>query len=103
VTTPRAAASVLLTDPTGLHARPAVRLTKLAKTFHARVRISTAADAGWVDAKSIVKVMALKIPGNTLLSIKAEGDDAETAVATLVALIERSFDEAATDPKTAAG
>lgn len=49
--------------------------------------------AKWVDAKSIVKVMALKLPGNTSLAISAEGDDAETAVIALVALVERNFDE----------
>jgi phosphocarrier protein HPr len=93
MTSRKAEASVLMTNPTGLHARPAVRLTKLAKTFRARVQICTASRLDWVDAKSIVKVMALKTAGNTLLSIKAEGDDAETAVATLVALVERRFDE----------
>ncbi len=46
-----------------------------------------------MDAKSIVKVMALKTPGNTALAIKAEGDDAEPAIAALVALVERNFDE----------
>ena len=92
--TPRKAeASVLMTNPTGLHARPAVRLTKLAKTFRSRSQILAGARPDWVDAKSIVKVMALKMPGNTLLSIKAEGDDAETAVASLVAHDERPYDE----------
>ncbi len=97
MTSRKAEASVLMTNPSGLHARPAVRLTKLAKTFRARVQIRAAGRPEWVDAKSIVQVMALKTPGNTLLSIKAEGDDAETAVATLVALIERRFDDAGDD------
>ncbi len=93
MTSRKAEASVLMKNPTGLHARPAVRLTKLAKTFRSRIQILVAGRPEWVDAKSIVKVMALKMPGNTLLSIKAEGDDAETAVASLVALVERRFDE----------
>lgn len=93
MTSGKAEASVLITNPTGLHARPAVKFTKLAKTFKAQVHVLPAGRPDWVDAKSIVKVMALKTPGNTLIAIKAEGDDAETAVAALVALVERSFDE----------
>ena len=33
---------VLITHPTGLHARPAVKLTKLAKTFPAEIRLRRA-------------------------------------------------------------
>jgi len=93
----KAEASVLIADPSGLHARPAVKLTKLAKTFRSRVQILAVGRSDWVDAKSIVKVMALKTPGNTTLSIKAEGDDAEDAVAAMVALVERHFGERLND------
>jgi phosphocarrier protein HPr len=86
-------ASVLMTNPTGLHARPAVKLTKLAKTFKSHVHILPLGYSEWVDAKSIVKVMGLKAPRNTALAIKAEGEDAKAAVAALVALVERNFDE----------
>lgn len=89
----KAEASVLIADPSGLHARPAVKLTKLAKTFKSQIQILAVGQSDWVDAKSIVKVMALKSPGNTTLSIKAEGDDAEDAVAAMVALVERHFGE----------
>ena len=89
----KAEASVLLTNPTGLHARPAVKVTKLAKTFKASLQIASARLPGWIDAKSIVKVMALKVPQGELLSIRAEGEDAEIAIAALVALVERHFDE----------
>ena len=89
----KAEASVLIADPSGLHARPAVKLTKLAKTFRAQVQILVTGQSDWVDAKSIVKVMALKTPRNSTLSIKAEGDDAEDAVAAMVALVERQFGE----------
>ena len=98
MTSGKAETSVLMSNPTGLHARPAVKLTKLAKTFMSRVEILPAGRGDWVDAKSIVKVMALKSPGNTHLSIRAEGEDAETAVAALAALIERHFDEGASEP-----
>ena len=52
---------VLITHPTGLHARPAVKLTKLAKTFAAAIRLRRRARGDWVDAKSIVKVMGAEV------------------------------------------
>ncbi|MCX5512084.1 HPr family phosphocarrier protein [Kaistia algarum] len=90
------AGSVLLTHEVGLHARPSVKLTKLAKTFGAAIQLGTSADGPWIDAKSIVKVMAAKAPQGTTLHFRAAGLDADEAVAALVALVERDFDEAGT-------
>ena len=86
-----ATASVRLRHQTGLHARPAVKLTKLAKKFSARILIAILPDGPWIDAKSIVKVMATKTPQDALLHFRAEGDDAEAAVLALVALVEQDF------------
>ena len=88
-----ASTSVVITHPTGLHARPAVKLTKLAKSFPATIRLRRAPDGEWVDAKSIVKVMGLKFRTGTLVELEAEGEGAETALAELRALVERDFDE----------
>ncbi len=84
---------VVIGHPTGLHARPAVKFTKLAKTFAAAIRLRGAPDGAWVDAKSIVKVMALKLKTGTRLEIEAEGDGADAAVDALAGLVERDFDE----------
>jgi phosphocarrier protein HPr len=86
--------SITITHPIGLHARPAVKLTKLAKTFPATLRLRQGPDGGWVDAKSIVKVMGLKMRTGTLLELEAEGEAAEQALAELRSLVERDFDEA---------
>jgi phosphocarrier protein len=77
-------------DPTGLHARPAVKLTKLAKGFAAAVRVR-AGDGAWVNAKSPNAVMKLKARHGELLAFAAEGADAADAVGALVALVERDF------------
>jgi phosphocarrier protein HPr len=86
-------AEVEITHPTGLHARPAVKFTKLAKSFPAAIRLRKAPDGDWVDAKSVVKVMALKFRTGTTIELEAEGEGAETAVAELAALVRRDFDE----------
>jgi len=86
--------SVLLTHDAGLHARPSVKLTKLAKTFVSRIELAVASEGPWIDAKSIVKVMATKAPKDTLLHLRAEGDDSKLAIDTLVALVAGDFEDA---------
>ena len=88
-----AEAQVLITHDVGLHARPSVKLTKLAKGFGARIDLALGAEGPWIDAKSIVKVMATKAPRGSTLFLRAEGADAEDAIAALVRLVERDFDE----------
>ena len=95
--TARASGSILLTHAVGLHARPSVKLTKLAKTFQSTIRLGTGPEGPWIDAKSIVKVMAAKVPQGSQLHFEAEGEDALAAVAALVGLVERDFDEAEAD------
>ena len=87
-----ATGSVLLTHDVGLHARPSVKLTKLAKRFQASISLAVSQDGPWLDAKSIAKVMAAKVPKDSTLFFQAEGEDAQTAVSALVTLVERDFE-----------
>lgn len=96
-----AEATVEITHEVGLHARPSVKFTKLAKSFAAEVEIALAANGPWFDAKSIVKVMAAKAPKGTVLRIRANGDGANDAVDALVELVRRDFDEGADHARTA--
>jgi len=90
-----ATGSVLLTHDVGLHARPSVKLTKLAKRFEARISLAVSREGPWLDAKSISKVMAAKVPKDSTLFFQAEGRDAQNAVSALVMLVERDFENAA--------
>jgi phosphocarrier protein len=94
MSTTDASGVVLLNHPVGLHARPSVKLTKLAKSFGARVEFTPGPEGPWIDAKSIVKVMAAKVPQGSTLHFRAAGSDAKDAVAALIGLVERDFDEA---------
>ena len=64
---------MLLRHEAGLHARPAVKLTKLAKKFASKISIAVSSDGPWIDAKSIVKLMGAKTPRDSLLLFRAEG------------------------------
>lgn len=85
--------SAVLQDRVGLHARPAVKLTKLAKTFESRVEISADESKTWVNAKSPNAVMKLRAPWKTRLVIRAAGLDAKNAVKGLITLVEANFGE----------
>jgi phosphocarrier protein len=89
--------SVVIDHDVGLHARPAVKLTKLAKSFAAAIEIAKQTEGPWIDAKSIVKVMAMKAKRNSTLHIRAKGADAERAVAALVDLVASDFAESTAD------
>jgi len=91
--TKRVRASVLLRHAVGLHARPSVKLTKLAKGFESRIDLGLSADGPWVDAKSIVKVMATKAPQDSVIYFRAEGADADAAVQALITLVEGDFQD----------
>ena len=82
-----------LTNPDGLHARPSVKLTRLAKTFAARIEVAPAEDGPWVDAKSIVKVMAVKAAKGAILHFRATGPDARAALGALRELVAGNFGE----------
>ncbi|WP_316184806.1 MULTISPECIES: HPr family phosphocarrier protein [unclassified Bradyrhizobium] len=88
-----AKAHALLTNEVGLHARPSVKLTQLAKRFASSIEVAIAADGPWTDAKSPVKVMRVKAAKGETLFLRANGTDAEAAIAALVDLVDRKFDE----------
>jgi phosphocarrier protein HPr len=83
--------SALLTNPIGLHARPSVKLTKLAKSFESHIEVGLAETGPWVDAKSIVKVMAVKAAKGSTLYFRARGPDAKKAIAALGQLVALDF------------
>ena len=89
----RATGEAVISHKIGLHARPSVKLTKLAKRFRSAIRLRVGDDGAWIDAKSVVKVMALKVKAGQSLAFEADGDDSGEAVVALVALVERNFDE----------
>ncbi len=91
----RVVASTLLEHEGGLHARPSIRVIQLAKRFRSKVWLSRSEDGPWIDAKSIARVIAMKIPANTRIFFAAEGDDANDAVTALVSLVDNDFGKGA--------
>ena len=95
----RSEARVVITNPTGLHARPAVKLAQLAAGFDANIEIRAGEDGEWVRARSTARVMKLKAGAQSTIHFRAEGSEAGDALSALVDFVRRDFEEG---PATAA-
>ena len=83
--------TVKVTNPVGLHARPATYFTQ--KAIEYKSSISVEKDDRRVNAKSLLGVLSLGIVGNTAIRVIADGADEEAAVEALVKLVESGFAE----------
>ncbi|MDJ0868105.1 MAG: HPr family phosphocarrier protein [Myxococcota bacterium] len=70
----------------GLHARPAGRFVTLAARFEAEIEVARGDE--WVSGRSVLSLLSLAAGPGTRLRVRAVGEDAESAVATLGRLIE---------------
>ena len=89
----RSEAQVVITNPTGLHARPAVKLAQLAAGFDANVEVRAGEDGEWVRARSTARVMKLKAGAQSTIHFRAEGSQADDALSALVDFVRRDFEE----------
>lgn len=76
---------VLLLNEKGLQARPASKLVKRAMSFQSSIGIIYKNKKA--DAKSLLNVLALKVPTGEEITITTSGDDEELAVDELVKLV----------------
>ncbi len=81
-----------LRNKAGLHARPAAIFVQKAKSFKSTIRIARTDRA--VDAKSILSVLSLGANNGTVITLRADGEDEERAIAGLQELIESNMGEA---------
>lgn len=74
-----------LTNPHGLHARPAAQFVQKAAAFRCDVKI--AAGNRSANAKSILQVLSLGLTRGTDIVVEADGSDEEECLAELAALL----------------
>ena len=75
----------------GLHARASARLTEVAEEFESSVFVSR--DGFEADGRSILDLLMLAASRGSSIQVRAEGADAEAAVAAIAALVESGFGE----------
>ena len=83
---------VMITNSTGLHARPAAQFVQKAASFACKVKIQ--GNNKVADGKSILAVMGMGLTKNTELTIMADGQDEKECILALKQLIESNFGEA---------
>lgn len=82
---------VEIVNKLGLHARASAKLTQLAARYRSEVQMTR--NGRKVNAKSIMGVMMLAAGLGVALKLRTEGPDEAAAMAALVDLFERKFDE----------
>ena len=75
----------------GLHARPCQMLVSTAQRFESELRV--ACGSREVNGRSILELMTLQAGPGASLEFTARGQDADSLVELLVALVERGFEE----------
>ena len=83
--------TVAITNQRGLHARAAAKFVKLAAEYEAEILVER--NGSEVGGQSIMGLMMLAAGPGSTIDIAATGAQAEAALAALVSLVERGFDE----------
>jgi len=84
-------ATVTLLNKAGLHARPAALFVQTARKFNAQILVKK--DEKEANAKTILGILSLGAESGNVITIKADGEDAEEAVRTLVNLVNMKLGE----------
>jgi phosphocarrier protein len=82
---------VQIENKNGLHARPAAEIVKCAAKF--RSEITIVKDDLDVNGKSIMGVMMLAAEHGSMITLRAEGPDADQALEALASLVHNRFGE----------
>jgi phosphocarrier protein len=83
--------TVVVSNPQGLHARPAEVFVKTASQYQAKVEVIK--EGYRVDGKSILNILTLAAVQGTHLNLEATGPDAQAALQALAELFARGFDD----------
>ncbi|MEX2183596.1 MAG: HPr family phosphocarrier protein [Chloroflexota bacterium] len=85
---------VVVSNPSGLHARPATEFTQLAAQFQARITVENL-DRGKapVDAKSILMLLTAGVSRDHRIRLVADGPDEDAAIDALQELIAAGLGE----------
>ena len=84
-------AEVEIINKLGLHARASAKLTQVASGYACEVWLTR--NGRRVNAKSIMGVMMLAAGKGAMITVDADGEDADAALAAVLKLIADKFDE----------
>lgn len=82
---------ITITNPTGLHLRPAGNLCREAMKYKSRITFDY--DGNTANAKSVLSVLGACIKSGNEITLICDGEDEEQALSGLVAFIESGLGE----------
>jgi len=82
--------TITICNKAGLHARAASRMVAVTSSFNCTVKVG---QDKLVDGKSILSLMMLAASKGTVLNIIIDGEDEESALEAVTALVNNRFDE----------
>lgn len=77
---------VTISNPTGLHARPASQFCKFLKKFKSQVFLIT--DTGKVNCASIINLLSMAIKQGTTVKLEVSGEDENKALPEIVEFLQ---------------
>ena len=83
----------VVSNPLGIHARPASVFVQAAAGFASDVSVTNLDTSNTADGKSVMSMLMLSAPQGTRIRLDVSGEDAVTAMETLSRLIEEGFNE----------
>ena len=81
--------NVMIKNETGLHARPATELSKIAMKYNCDINFNV--NGKQINAKSPLMIMAAGIKTKTELEILCDGEDEEKAMTEIMAVLENQL------------
>ena len=69
----------VITNPVGIHARPAGNLVKFAKTFESEISITNHRNSKTGDAKKLFSLLSIAAMSQDTVTVTVEGPDEDTA------------------------
>ncbi|MCI1219485.1 MAG: HPr family phosphocarrier protein [Bifidobacterium sp.] len=82
--------TITITDPVGIHARPASQFAQAASASGCTVTLSKDPSTAGVNASSILSIMGLGIKQGDEVTITVNGDDAEKVADSLAETISKA-------------
>jgi phosphotransferase system HPr (HPr) family protein len=85
--------TITIKNKVGLHARPASLFVQAANKYKSDIRVTNTSNNTTANAKSILNVLTLGANQGCEINMKAEGEDADEALAALKELFDTNFGE----------
>ena len=79
---------ITIINPQGLHARPAAMFVQIAGKYDSKIMIRK--DQEMVNGKSIMGILMLGVQYKSKITVIAEGEDAESAIAELEGFLSKN-------------